>query len=575
MSIRTFNKVMTSKGCIPVMSFVLLVTMIMSFAGRGCGGQQGPNGPQSEGPQVIATVGDYRVDASAIQARYQSLIQRSPTPPRAKEEATYLGILLGQQIDSGLALIEAKRKNVPLGDADIRKVANEQLEQQLMSQRIQLMQDGKLKGSSDKDFSDALKASSVGKTLEQVRKEQADSMSMELKDPAKRALIQAEVANSVVPKALAAHLKPTDQELNDSYRSLSVKQVLLNGPDVAGQIAKVQADLKTGSSFEAVIDRYSKDKPPVGKKLSEMDAPITNDQLADDLYAPLRNLKPGDVSPVIVTLNGSVIYKILKVKTDLPKDFAKNKETLRTQLATKLADAQFKKDLKDLRKTVAIKWTDPGWHALFDYSQTADPSLKPSEKEAKLKAVVDTAKKAGQSHEGALALYAAVSDLQGLRPGKPDPEFDALRLEAIQAVSDFAAGPDLDLELADIYASKKDGANLGEALAKAARDNTDFSPNGQATFVNIQVKERTNEALLSADAKKQIADAQAAWKQQSDEQQKEQADAAKADADRAKQDAADKKKFEAEQKAEAAKSKSVGTGSVAPPTPNQPPTSKK
>jgi len=130
----------------------------------------------------------------------------------------------------------------------------------------------------------------------------------------------------------------------------------------------------------------------------------------------------------------------------------------------------------------------------------------------------------------------------------------------------------LDLELADIYALKKDGADLGEALAKAAGENNDFSPNGQATYVNIQVKAQLNSALLSADAKKQIADAQANWKQQSEEQKKEQADAAKADADRAKQDAADKKKFEADQKAEAAKTKSASTGPQAPPAPKQPPT---
>src|ERR1019366_3635079 len=239
---------------------------------------------------------------------------------------------------------------VPLGDSEIRKAANEQFELGLTQARMKFMSQGKIKPTAtDKEFSDAVKAAS-GKTPDDLRKEQASAMDGFLKDPVQRAQEQARLAISEVPKALAAKLKPTDAELKDSYRSLSVKQVLLSGTDVAGQIAKVQADLKTGSSFEAMIDRYSKDKPPVGKKLSEMDAPITGDQLAEDTYAPLRKLKAGDVSPVIVTPNGSVIYKVTKIKNDLPKDFEKNKETLRTQFADKLAKTQFGNDLKELQK---------------------------------------------------------------------------------------------------------------------------------------------------------------------------------------------------------------------------------
>lgn len=559
---------MTSKGCIPVMSLVLLITMVMSFAGRGCSGRQGPEGLQGEAPQVIAMVGGFPVDARDIQNGYQRYSQQMGGPMPARQEASLYGSVLDSLVGEGLALVEAKRKSVPISDSEIRKNANDRFDQSLMQARIQFMTQGKLKPTStDKDFNDAIKAAS-GKTPDQLRKEQQDALNTLLKDPTKRAAEEAGLAETEVPKALAAHLKPSDEELKASYRSLSVKQVLLSGPDVAGQIEKVQTDLKSGSSFEAVIDRYSKDKPPVGKKLSEMDAPLTSDQLADDTYAPLRNLKAGDVSPVIVTPNGSVIYKILKVKDDLPKDFAKNKEALCTQLATKLGEAQFKKDLTALSKTEPIIWKDPGWRALYDYSQiSTDGALKPDAKQSRLKAVIDEAKKAGHSQPGALAYYAAVSDLKNDLTGKADPNLDATRIEAIQAVSEFAPGPDLDLELADIYASKKDGANFGEALTRAAAQNTDFSPNGQATYVNIQLKAQMNKALLSADATKQIADAQATWRQQSDEQKKEAADAKKADAERTKQEAADKKKFEAEQKAEAAKAKSASVGPQGPPAP--------
>ena len=557
------------------MSLVLLITMAMSFAGKGCGGQNAPNGPQSEAPTIIATVGSYPVDARLVQARYEKAVPGGATLTAA-EEAGAFGYFLGNEIRPGLAYIEAQRKNVPLTDSDIRKDANQSLEHNLDELRTKLMMEGKLKpNSTDKEFSAALKEVS-GKSLEDFKKEQMDAIDAELKDPARRVIMAADFAQNEVPRVLATRNKPTDEELKNSFRSLTVKQVLLNGPDVSGQIAKVQADLKSGATFETVVDRYSKDKAPKGKKLSEVEAPVTSTQLVNDAYAPLLRLKAGDVSPVI-TRNGSVIYKILKVNTDLPKDFEKTKEASRTELATKLAEAQFSRDLEELGRTIAISWKDPGWHALFDVTQAlTNPSIRPDEKKAKLMAGIDAAKTV-KSQPAALAFYAATEALHKDSIGKPDPSIEDSRIEAIQAVAEFAPGPDLDLELADIYASRKDNANLGQALAAAARDNTDYTPKGQAMYMTVRAKVLKSEALLPADAKKEITDGLAAWRQGNDQRIKDEAETAKAKADADKADAAAKKKFEAQQKAEAAKlkvTKVTTNPPIGPPAPKSTPAAK-
>jgi len=574
LSIRTFNKIMQSKGCIPLMSAVLLVTMIMSFGARGCSGKGGQNPNEPVGANIVASVGDYQIDARKLEQAYEADLGRSAgAPPDAMAEAKTYGSLLGQEVRMGLTLIEAKRKQVSISDAVIKKRVDDEVDQGLMQARFQVMQEKKLKSfPTDKEMDDWIKEK-LHKSLQEWKTEQADKVNEALKDPAARIAMQASIATSEVPKAIAATLKPTDDELKASYRSLQVKQILLNGADVAGQTAKVEADLKSGASFETVIDRYSKDKPPAGKKLSEMDAPITRDQLQTEEYAPLKTLKEGDVSPPIITGLGTVIYKIVKVKNELPKDFDKNKDLLRNQLATTLGDAAFQKDLKELAKTISVSWKEQGWHALYDYYQlSTDFSLKPDEKRAKLKGIIDAAKAAPKSQPAELAFYASVTELKNESTGKPDPQLDDLRIEAIQAVSEYAPGSSLDLELADLYAAKKDGAGVGDALARASRENSDFSPIGEAMYVNIQTKVQANLALLSADAKKTIADAQLDWKNGEDQHKKDEAEQRAADAEAAKEQAIEKKKLDAEQKAEDAKKKAAAQ--IGPPAPKPAPAKK-
>lgn len=573
MSIRTFNKLMSAKGCTVVMSFVLLVAMIFSFAGaRGCGRQRGDVESDSS-QRIVAKVGNFAITESAIQDQFQA--QTKNMQPRARDEALYYGVILSDAIEEGLALIEAKQKGVSISDDQLTKNFDDQTESGVMQARMAMMQKGLLKGTSEKDFEDAYQKL-TGKSIDQAKKDAKASFLEKLKDPAQRVALEAAYAASQVPKVLATRLKPSDQELKDSYKSLMVKQILLNGPDVAGQIAEVQADLKKGSPFEQVIDRYSKDKPPIGKKLSEVEAPITRDQLMDDMYAPLRSLKVGDISPVVVTSQGSVIYKVTQVKNDLPKDFEKNKEALRDALATTLATNQYRKDLKELGKSVAVDWIDPGYHLLYDYFQlSSDVDVKSTDKPAALKAIIERAEKAERTAPSSLAFYAAAEDLKNATPGKPDAELQQTLIDAIQAVSEFAPGPDLDLELADIYLTQKDAANFALALIKASQDNTDYSSSGQATYVLIQTKIADNSKLLTPDMKKQLADAQATWKQTSDEQKAEQAEAEKAAAEQAKQEAAEKKQYEAEQKAEKAKEQSATKGQTqGPPAPKAGPPAK-
>ena len=86
MSIRTFNKVMSSKGCIPVMSLVLLITMVMSFAGRGCAGQRGQSDEPGTAGEVVATIGSFQIGSAQIQLDYEGMLQRmqSSAPVQAR-----------------------------------------------------------------------------------------------------------------------------------------------------------------------------------------------------------------------------------------------------------------------------------------------------------------------------------------------------------------------------------------------------------------------------------------------------------------------------------------------------------
>jgi hypothetical protein len=431
----------------------------------------------------------------------------------------------------------------------------------------QLIQTGKLKSSySDADFAKAFEGA-TGQKYADFKSGQDAEIKRALSDPISRGYALAEVAQHKVPQALADGLKPSVDDLKSSYVTITAKRVLFASTDPEGDLAKAQAELKAGSSFESIIDKYTKDTTNKGRKPSETEITLTREQLLNPgpLHALLK-MKAGEVSDPIRINDGPgnypSLYKVIRIKQELPKDFDKQKDSLLKSYAMTLANSQLADDLKALRKSGVVTFTDQGWGALYDIA-TIDPSEGPAAKVAKLKEIVALTAKlvsgGGKNDQRpvSLAYYSAASELYQDAKPEDKAQYEADRIASIQAVASFASNPQDDLELSRLLSKKKDNEGAAQALLKAIEDNAVSSPNAAGITVSIQqaVQEMQKSKQISDDQVKKIQSEVTRWEADKKQADDEQAQAMKAQQEQMIQQAKEKADFEKAQKEAADKAK--------------------
>jgi hypothetical protein len=607
-SINKFQEKIFRTGC---GSAVLFVCAGVFFAGMfymGCGtGARVSEQNEPQDQKVAIEIGDYPIYANdltqQIEARRQQAIQQGqggsgPDALPPKEEAYLQSGIIDQSIQGvGYAYL-AHKEGVQFTDDAIRKEKQKDFDESLMMAKMQVSQQMKLKGDPTDKQLDAFLKSKGQPSLAEIKNQFKQNLESTLKDAKARGTLESTVAQALLRDTLQSRLKPTDAQLKAGYDNYDFKRILFStdaGADVSAQVGKAQADLKAGLTFEQAMDRYSKDPPMKGKKVSDGDTKMMVTELDSmPAYAPLKLLKPGQVSDVIDTPMGKAIFKLIGITNSPPPDLLKNKATYVQQYASRIVNDEINKNIKALVKSSAVKWHSPGFKAIYDWMQVSNdarPTDGAAAVAAKFEPIVAEAKKAYTSNEGydgraALLAWYAASDAIWSAKDADKAKLRADRIELLKTLTADTPYFSLKLEIVDLEMDAKQGPEAAAMLQGAAASNYSYDAEGLKNFQDINARMLKLRAfgMLTPAAEKSIQASQDAWKKnnadveaqkeklkEAQDEEKKKDDALKAEqmaeAAKAKADA-DKKAKSAAPTSSAAPSKAApgGTTAVVPPT---------
>ena len=587
MSINKFQEKVFRTGC---GSAVLYVCAAVFFGGMfylGCGLGGGPKGPGGEDNRAVALeVGETPIyldqfNQNVEQMREQRIMQSnrsaSPDALAPMDEAEIEGGMLNSYVTTYGAVYLAKKAGVKFTDQQITSVFEKDMESSIVQARAGLIQQHKIKPDATEKEVDAALKKAGQTTITERRKMFHDEITKALKDEKNRASLDEQAAKPLLLEVIQSSMKPTEAEVKATYDSSTFKRILFAehpGSTPDSQIAKAQADLKAGLTFEQAMDRYSSEHPPKGKRVSDNTIDMNAAQL-DSIpeNRPLKSLKVGQVSDVIETPMGKAIYKLIGIKSMAPPDFPTNKAKYIHDFAMQHAQAEFDKEQKQFVESGPVTWKMPGLKALFDWYQARqDFMAPPAQQAAKMGAVVDEAKKAattGNNDRPAVLAWYAGFDSMWTAPGANKTKLRGDRIEVLRALTSILPYFPAKMELVDLLVEAKQGDEAVDALKAAASSNFMYDLEGQQDYQEVQAKLLKLKAagMIKPADEAEIAKTQAEWIKQNQiaaeekaQQKKDEAAAKKeADANAAKQKAdADK------QKADAAKTDKASAGAKPP-----------
>jgi len=277
-------------------------------------------------------------------------------------------------------------------------------------------------------------------------------------------------------------------------------------------------------------------------------------------YKPLENLKPGGVSDVVKTGSTVSIYKLVNVKSELPKDFDKNKATYKDSVATSKASAKLQAEMAEMQKSAQITWKSDAYRLVYEFGRLSQEAPTPAEKTKKLQSLMSDAEKTSTAGDNPftarlarLVQYVAFNQMYQDATPEEKAKLDDKKVTVVRGYLEDHEDANLRLELVDLFKKKKNAADFFTELLNAANANSGaLDAQGQSIFsrINKSLKEGQDEKLLTSEQAKQIQDIQRTWVQMKSDQDKIDAETKAAD---------EKAKKEAEAADKAAKAKDVKT----------------
>jgi hypothetical protein len=561
-SISQFQEKFLSKGCAAAVGIVMSLVFVAS-AFYQCGQANSlAGGSAAPVPGAIATIAGQPLNAqevdTAIEAQKQQFamqLQGMALPP--DQEAEMAARAVGSLVQSVAGRVVAGKSGIVVTEESARAYLKKKFDESLGMEKEALINEKKLKPTStDADLDKAIKAK-YGKSLTEIRAEQDKQITEALADKTKKEQLFGALSTAMLRDKMVEQSTPSEADLRKSYDTLTIKRILIKdapGTDPMLQATRIEAEIRGGLSFGAAMNKYSQETPLPGKKVAENQLIITGRQLQEDAYKPLVGLKPGAVTPPVRISEGVVIYQLLTVKNEVPADFEKKKADYLKQYAESTADAKLQAQIKAITEGPDLKWSSKAYEALYDLGQLG-MAFEPEKRTASLQRILATAKQAaaepGAPKAAALAYFAAASQLAQSDKAK----YAVDRRASIEKLLDMQEDQSLRLQFIDLLAEEKDAAGVSDNLLKAAQFNSDYSPQGQAKYGELQAKLRAmkEQKLITADAEKAIQAEFARWRR------------GKIDADAA--EAEMKRKMDEEAKKAEAETKKAEAGAPKPKTP--------
>ena len=529
--------------------------------------------------------GDREPTAKTVSADETALKVNGVSLTRGDVNKAMAMVTRGQSIQPGMQMAQAQGAGVQgaVQQAVIRKLAADRkvqpsdadIDKAMADLREQLVG----KNASDSDWRQAVVRASGGKSVNEVRQEQAQNVGL---------LVPA------LTKSYESEVKLTDQDVRNQHAQVKFTSVLIpaengksaiqvnqkNKPLPDADAKKKAEDLLAKAKAGADIAAMAKANPGAGADSLRPEYPEPSPYMpasigaffnGKDFDEAIHQTANGGFTDVVKATgfsSGYVFAKVLDRKIDLPKNFDAAKEM--TALRSRKAGEKLEEAVKKEVQAAKVEVLDPTLKAYYDYgklqqdrqkmaSGQGDGPLPTKEQiDAQEKAVAaefDAANKREPKDATIAVVLAEFLKKQQDDPKTPQPQKDALR-DRLQTLYETALvsmeDPTIRESLAAIYHAK----NLNDKAAEMyTKESTILEASGFADAQSAQAAQQTHlklSAQFDALGKKDLAakekemaakDAgqaanlqaqQAAQQAAQRRQQEEEAKAAKAAADAAK-----------------------------------------
>ncbi len=533
MSISKVHELIQNKGCVWTISIIMALSMIVGGFAT-CGrDNQNPQLRRLDPGAVIAKVGDYEVTEGFLSEEvqrtvgmYGGLVNMSPQQQLQQQAGALRGI-----VGYVIMIDMAKKYGIKASDQDIEKVLSSEIEQEFMMEKQRFIMQGKLKAeSTEAEFAEVFKKEH-GHDVSQLKKDSlAAGMARVKSSPDTRLGIEAKAINLPLMDAVQKETKLSDEDLKKSYDQFQVKRIMLIKGDPLATAKKIEAELKGGLTFEKAMDRYSETPAEPNKKVSDKVDPWPRTSLqAWDVLRPLEKLKVGEVSAPITVGDTVSLFKLVGIKSELPKDFEAKKEEKRKEQIATVAAGKLQSDLMAAQKVVKIDWRLPVYEMLYEYGRLGTETMNPDERSQLARKIMDESLKAVTEGDAAQAKLASLlalitfEDVYSKASPAEKTKLDEKKIEIYEAYLLDNEDPDMRLEIVRVYQSQKRGQEFADQLTAAANGNlggTDAKAQSIYAEINKLIREGEESKLLTPDQVKPLKDIQQQWVVQKAEQDK-------------------------------------------------------
>lgn len=429
---------------------------------------------QAKGGTVIATVNGFKITRGLFDANVQMRMNGPMGEMDFTQERWIKTSTLDSLIEAALLREAARKERIRVTGEEIEQKKTETIED-VVAQRF----------PDKKRLRDFLrnKKMSLDEYKAQLRQEL-------FKDPEalKEQLIQEKLQKQVEDAVTI-----TDQDLKDSYTEVKASHILIDPKKEAEKaqaaqkgktdsavdgeaLAKAKAEkllqqIKSGADFAKLAKENSTDpgSAPKGGDLGWFKKGMMVKEFDDVAFS----LQPGQVSELVKTQFGYHIIKVVDRRSNLPKDFEKNKESYRTQLKEERKWRAWQEYRENLKKTAEIRVLDPELNAY---------RLQDEGKSREAKQLLQEAVAADPENLSAAWELASLLQQEGALQ-------EAVDLLDKLAVNERAVRtPRLHLQRGELYEKLKQKAKAVEAYKQAFDWASAFTQ--QNMFVNMQLESK-------------------------------------------------------------------------------------
>ncbi len=455
--------------------------------------QNGPNGGSTQSPDTtVATVGSQTVSAGQLENSFARTVGfNTQYGFGARPDAlNYFDLKQTElkQLTDNAALVEAAQKaNISASDAEI----DAEIDKQLRASSQFKPSQGQTQAAFLRQLQTQYKVNSVDEAIAKRKGE----ITAEGREGVRKTVMVNKLEKTAKDAATS-----TEDDYKRSVTKLDLYQILLrpelpkgNAKDFKAEIARLQtanadkanklfAQLKanpTLANFKTIATKQSADAATkakggaLGLKLpNAVSTPEIGEAMAKaagPLAGPFKNELSGE----------QTIYFIAGRKTELPKDFAKNKKKLLADFETAQDNTAWQKKQEELQKAVTPEVSDA---ALAAYQlQTKDLFSKTGDEQKKVREDVlsrydDALKTAGNGLEAAAINYQKSTLYRDM--GQKEPQLAALKAATETAKSD----PNLLLTYARALSDAGQPKVALEQLKAAAKAQDDATPTPPSMF---------------------------------------------------------------------------------------------